>query len=178
MVQYHTPVSCTCSPSTLGYHLFLHPFNGSSRLGDKWQTLWLTNLLTTVCQTMTCGPNTPLMKPWEGHKRCPAASLIPNWTENIPYPVHQGHFEAITNLPASIFKHSEESARISPNLLFCVAQIAMFSLRQCICLLCPIVRVINDQSFFLCIQEDLTAEDMDHIIDELKAGRVPPPGPR
>lgn len=27
-------------------------------------------------------------------------------------------------------------------------------------------------------QEDLTPKDIEHIIDELKAGRVPPPGPR
>lgn len=27
-------------------------------------------------------------------------------------------------------------------------------------------------------QEDLTPKDIENIIDELKAGRVPPPGPR
>ncbi|CAL8369580.1 unnamed protein product [Boreogadus saida] len=40
------------------------------------------------------------------------------------------------------------------------------------CVNAPMVQ-INDNYY-----EDLTAEDMDHIIDELKAGRVPPPGPR
>lgn len=29
-----------------------------------------------------------------------------------------------------------------------------------------------------CFQEDLTPKDIEEIIDELKAGRVPPPGPR
>lgn len=29
-----------------------------------------------------------------------------------------------------------------------------------------------------CFQEDLTPKDIEDIIDELKAGRVPPPGPR
>lgn len=28
------------------------------------------------------------------------------------------------------------------------------------------------------VQEDLTPKDIEDIIDELKAGRVPPPGPR
>ncbi|KAG7277157.1 hypothetical protein CRUP_022620 [Coryphaenoides rupestris] len=40
------------------------------------------------------------------------------------------------------------------------------------CVNAPMVQ-INDNYY-----EDLTPADMDHIIDELKAGRVPPPGPR
>lgn len=52
-----------------------------------------------------------------------------------------------------------------------------------ICSICCAAFSITDDSLsfvndFFSLQEDLTPKDIENIIDELKAGKIPKPGPR
>uniref|UniRef100_A0A6Q2XL38 NADH dehydrogenase [ubiquinone] flavoprotein 2, mitochondrial n=1 Tax=Esox lucius TaxID=8010 RepID=A0A6Q2XL38_ESOLU len=101
------------------------------------------------------------------------------YTMFLRQPVGKYHIQICTTTPCMLCNSNSILEAIQNKLGIKVGGMTadkMFSLIEveCLgaCVNAPMVQ-INDNYY-----EDLTPKDMDKIIDELKAGKIPPPGPR
>ncbi|XP_030629684.1 NADH dehydrogenase [ubiquinone] flavoprotein 2, mitochondrial isoform X2 [Chanos chanos] len=101
------------------------------------------------------------------------------YTMFLRQPVGKYHIQICTTTPCMLCDSDSILETIQNKLGIKVGETTpdkLFSLIEveCLgaCVNAPMVQ-INDNYY-----EDLKPEDIEHIIDELKAGRVPPPGPR